>query len=97
MGQQLRQGDGFVAALRSHQVHREIIPAEFPHHLAAHAAGGEGPGNDAALAAAYGQGGKVPVPVIHGLENGGPLCADGGAEGGIFDVAALIHRAVLAQ
>ena len=35
--------------------------------------------------------------VIHGLENGGPLCTEGGAEGSILDVAALVNRAVFAQ
>ena len=96
MGQQLCQRNGFIASVRTHQVHREIILAKFPHDLTAHAAGRKSTGNDTALAAAHRQGGKVPMTVIHGLENGGPLCADGGAERSILDVAALVNRAVLA-
>ena len=39
---------------------------------------------------------KVPMPLADGLGHRRPLGADGGAEGGVFDVAAGEHRAVAA-
>ena len=68
-GQDLGQGVGF-AALRRNHVDEKIVAAEFPHHLTAHAAGRERPGDDAVLSAAHGDGGKVPVAVIDRLEEG---------------------------
>ena len=94
--QDLGQGVGFAALRRDH-VNEKIVAAEFPHHLTAHAAGRERPGDDAVLSAAHGDGGKVPVSVVDRLEEGGALGADRGAVGRVFDVAALIHRPVGAQ
>ena len=95
-GQQLRQCHGFIPFV-VHQMNEKIVPAELPHDLTADPAGWEGPGDDAILAAADGDGGKVPVPVIDGLEKGGALGAVGWTVGGVFDVAALIDGAVGAQ
>ena len=39
-GQQLRQGVDLVGFTHAAQIDAEVIPAEFPHHLTAHAAGG---------------------------------------------------------
>ena len=94
--QDLGQGVGFAALRRDH-VNEKIVAAEFPHHLTAHAAGRERPGDDAVLSAAHGDGSKVPVAVVDRLEEGGALGADRGAVGRVFDVAALIHRPVGAQ
>ena len=76
--QDLSQGVGFAALRRDH-VNEKIVAAEFPHHLTAHAAGRERPGDDAVLSAAHGDGGKVPVSVVDRLEEGGALGADRGA------------------
>ena len=64
VGQQLGQGDGLDGAVFSYQVDDKIVPAEFPHHLAADAAGREGAGDDAVLSAADGYGGEVPMAVV---------------------------------
>ena len=95
-GQQLGKGHGFKPRLID-QINAEIISAELPHDLTADPTGREGPGYDAILAAADRDGGKVPVPVVDGLEKGGAFGAVGRAVGGVFDVAALIDGAVGAQ
>ena len=84
-GQDLCQSSGFIA-LVVHHVNQEILPAELPHHLAAHTAGREGSGDHPILAAADGDGRKVPVAVIDRLEEGRPLGTVGGAVSGIFIV-----------
>ena len=94
MGQQLCQGDGFVASVLADDINEKIILAKFPHHLAADTAGRECAGDGAILAAADGDGHEVPVAIVNGLEKGGALGAVGGAVGGIFNVAALVHGAV---
>ena len=73
--QKFRQGHGFDTALRADHVDPEIVTAKFPHHLPANAAGGEGSGDDAVLAAADRNGGKIPVAVIDCLEESRPFCA----------------------
>ena len=95
-GQQLCHGFGFEA-LFVHHVDQKTIIAELPHDLPAHAAGRKTAGNNAILAAADGNGSKIPVTVIDCLENCGAFRAVGGSVGGVFNVAALIHRAIFAQ
>ena len=96
VGQKLGQCDR-LKALVVYQIDAEIVSAELPHDLTADAAGWEGTGDDAALSAADGDGGKVPVSVIDGLEKCRPLGAVGGAVGSVFDVAALIDASVGTQ
>ena len=96
-GHQVGQGQGGDGAGAVGHVDRKIRAAEFRHHLAADTAGGAKGGDLSTFAAANGDGGKVPVAVVDGLEKGGALGAVGGAVGGIFDIAALIDRAVGAQ
>ena len=72
VGQKLGQCDR-LKALVVYQIDAEIVSAELPHDLTADAAGWEGTGDDAALSAADGDGGKVPVSVIDGLEKCRPL------------------------
>ena len=95
--QQLCQCFYLPGVVRACQIYGKIRAAEFPHHLAAHTAGGTKPGNDAALAAAYGDGGKIPLPFADSFEKGGTLGAVGGGKGGVFNVAALVHGAVGAE
>ena len=97
VGKQLGEGQFFVASALPYQVNDEIIAAEFPHDLAADTARGECAGDIAVLAAADGDGGKVPLAVVDRLEDGGALGAVGGAVGRVFNVAALVDRAVAAQ
>ena len=96
VGQQLRKGHGLEAGVMD-QVDYKVIGAEFPHHLAADAAGREGAGDDSVLAAADGDGGKIPVAVVDRLEEGGAFGADRGGVGSVFHVAALIDGAVGAE
>ena len=96
IGQKLPEGHGLIA-LFVHHVNKEIVLTELPHDLAADPAGRKGPGDNATLAAADSDGGKVPVTVIDGLKNSGSLSAVGGALGGVFDVAALIDGSVGTQ
>ena len=96
VGQKLGKRNCFIGNV-VYKVDDKVIGAEFPHYLTANTAGGERSGDDAILAAAYGDGGKFPVTVVNGLENGTAFGADGGGEGGVFDVAALIYSAVFAQ
>ena len=77
VGQEVSQRHS-VKAVRIHQIHLKIIPTEFPHHLAADTAGRELSFNDAVLAAADGNGHKIPVSVVDRLEESGTLSADGG-------------------
>ena len=95
-GQQLRQCHGFKALL-VHQINEKILSAELPHDLTADPAGRKGPGDRSVFSAADGDGGKVPVSVVDGLEEGGAFGAVGGAVGGVFDVAALIDGSVGTQ
>ena len=76
-GQDVLQGVAFVAVTGACHVDHEVIPAEFPHYLAADTAGREEPGNDTVLAAADGDGGEIPVAVVDRLEDGGALGAYG--------------------
>ena len=94
VGQQITQGDCLVGAVDTHHVNHEVNAAKFPHYLTADAAGRERAGDHAVLAAADGDGGEIPVAVVHSLEEGGALGAVGGAVGRIFDVAALVDRAI---
>ena len=73
MGKQLRQSKAIPSAVRTHQIDRKIILAEFPHYLPADTAGGESTGNDAVFAAADGDGLKAAVAVIYRLKEGGAL------------------------
>ena len=66
-GQQLSQSLDLIA-LGADDIHQEIILAELPHDLAANAAGRECAGDHTILAAADGDGGKVPVAVVNSLE-----------------------------
>ena len=75
----------------------EIVLAELPHHLTAHTAGREKALDDTVLAAADSDGGKLPLAVGDGLEEGGALSADRGGIGGVFDVAAGVDGAVGAK
>ena len=56
--QDFRQSPGLIP-IRIHHIDQKIIAAEFPHHLAADAAGRESAGNDAILAAA--ERGTAPI------------------------------------
>ena len=92
-GQNLRQSPGLIAVSADH-INDKIIVTEFPHYLPANTAGRKCAGDDAVLAAADSDGNEIPVAVIDCLEEGSALGAVGGAVGSIFNVAALIHRAV---
>ena len=72
MGEQIREGDRLDASLCANKVDDKIIIAEFPHHLAADTAGREWAGDDAVLAAADSQGGKVPMAIVDRLEESRP-------------------------
>ena len=97
VGQNLRQGEAVIAIVGRSHVDHKIIVAKFPHHLPAHAAGRERAGDHAVLAAAHGNGHKIPVSIVDRLEKGCALGADSGGKGGVFNVAALVNRAVGAQ
>ena len=97
VGEQIGEGDRLDASVFSYQVDEKIILAEFPHYLTAHAAGREKACENAILSAADGNCLELPFPIVHRLEEGASLGADRGGEGGIFDVAALVHPAVFAQ
>ena len=94
--QELGQG-ALLIALDIHHVNEEFVAAEFPHHLAADPAGRKNTGDHTVLAAADSDGNKIPVAVVHRLEERGALGAVGWAVGGVFDVAALVNGAVGAQ
>lgn len=79
------------------QIDGEIGAAEFAHHLPADAAGGTEVGDHAAFAAADGDGGEIPPAFADSLKNCGALGAVGGGEGGIFNIATLVHGAVGAE
>ena len=96
IGQKLLECHSLISFV-VHQIDKEIVVAEFPHDLAADPAGREGPGDNAVLSAADGDGSKIPVPIVDSFENGGALGAVGGAVGGVFDVAALIDGSVGTQ
>ena len=96
IGQKLPECHSLISFV-VHQIDKEIVVAEFPHDLAADPAGREGPGNDAILSAADGDGSEIPVSIVDGFENGGALGAVGGAVGGVFNVAALVDGAIGAQ
>ena len=68
-----------------------------PEPLPADPAGGKSTGNDTVLAAADGNGPKAAVTVIYSLKEGSALGAVGGGIGGVFNIAALIHTAVIAK
>ena len=91
---QLSQSQCFEASVGAHEGDGEIVVAEFPHYLPADAARGKRTGKDAILAAADGDGGERAMTIVDCLEKGGALGAVGGRIGGIFNIAALIHRAV---
>ena len=95
-GQNFCQCCRFPALFGDH-MDLEIIFAEFPHHLAADAAGRERTFDDAVLAAADSDGYEGAVAVVDRLEESGPLSADGGGEGCVFDIAALIYCTIGAQ
>ena len=95
VGQQLGQRQCVKHTVFTDKIHSEIVVAELPYHLPAHTAGRKCAGDGAISAAADGDGRKIPVSVINRLENGGALGAVGGAVGCVFDIAALVHRAVL--
>ncbi len=97
VGQKLRKPIALIGALGAYGVYQEIRLAEFLHDLTAHTAGRKKSGDHPVLAAAHGDGGEVPMAVVHGLEDSGTFGADGRTEGGVFDVAALIHGAVGTQ
>ena len=94
---QLGQGTGLIGVIYIHHVDQKIVLAELPHHLPADAAGREHTGNDAVLTAADSDGHEVPVAVIDGLEESGALGADGGGKGCVLDIAALVHRELVAE
>ena len=87
---------GFVALRRDH-INGEIIIAEFPHHLAADAAGRENIGSIPVFAADDGDGGKLPLALGDGFEKCGALSAVAGAVGRVFNVAAEIDLPALCQ
>ena len=69
VGQELAQGQLPEASALPYQIDRKVIPAEFPHHLAAHPAGREGAADHTVLSAADGDGGEVTVAVEDRLED----------------------------
>ena len=97
VGQQICHGAAFKGISAGDHVDHKIIVTEFPHHLAAHAAGRECAGNNPILTAADGDGGKVPMAVVNRLEDGGTLGEDGGGEGCVFNIAAAVYGAVGTQ
>ena len=96
VGQKLCQRYGIVA-VGMHQIDDKIVAAEFPHDLTAYTAGRKCAGDDTVFAAADSNGGKIPLSVVNGLEEGSAFAAVGRAVGCVFDVATLIHRAIFAQ
>ena len=66
-GQDLGQCSGFKS-VRVHHVNQKIVIAEFPHDLTADTAGREAACDHTILAAADGDGHKIPVAVIDRLE-----------------------------
>ena len=88
-GEELVQGqDLMVAGQVSHD--HQAVRAELGQDLAAEAAGGDGLGR----VGDDGQGLESPLAGGDGGKDGHPLGADGGAEGGVFDVAAGEDAAV---
>ena len=66
--QQIRQGPFFIP-IRGDHIDLEVLLAKLPHHLPAYAAGWEQPGDHAVLATTNGNGRKIPLAIIDGLEN----------------------------
>ena len=97
MGQNFAERNSLIAALCAYQINHKIILNKFPHYLAAYAARGELTGDLAVFAAADGDGGKFPMAIVHCLENGVSFSADGGGKGCVFNIAALVYRAVFTQ
>ena len=97
MRKKLRKGYCFIRALSAYHINHKVIRTKFPHHLSAHAAGRERPSDLTVFSAANGDGPEIPVSVIHRLEKSRAFRAVGRAIGGIFNVAALVHRSVCAQ
>ena len=73
-GQQFRERLQLIPLGCDH-VDLEIIPAEFPHHLTAHAAGRKQSGDFSILAAADGDGIEIPLSVVDRLKKRGALGA----------------------
>ena len=95
--QQLGKGQSLVRIVRACQIDDKIVLAEFPHDLPADTAGGKMTGDDPVLAAADRNGRKLPMPVIHRFEKGCALGTNGGGEGSVLYIAALIDCAVSAK
>ena len=96
-GQQLAQINCAIGSVGTDHIDHERFAAELPHHLPAYAAGRKFAGNNAILAAADGNGGKITVSIVDCLKKGGAFGAVCGAVGGIFDVAALVYGTVGAK
>ena len=96
MGQQICKRHGFIP-LCADDIDQEIILAEFPHNLAANAAGRECAGDYAILAAANRNGLKVTMSIVNSLKEGSALGAIGRAIGCVFNVAALVDRSIGTQ
>ena len=96
VGQKLGKGNGFVAVVFVHKVDKKRVITKFPHHLTADTARGELSRNHTVFSSADRNGGKGSVAVIDGFEKGGTFGAVRWAVGGIFDITALIDRAVCA-
>ena len=97
IGQKLPQIHRLICSARADHVDHEFLIAEFPHDLPANAAGWKGAGDHTVLAAADGNGGKIPVSVVDCLKKGGALRAVCRAVCRVFNVASLIHRPIRAQ
>ena len=97
VGQKLGKSTGLVSVILICHINEKILITELRHYLPTDTAGREHSGDNAILAAADCDGRKFPVAVVNRLEKGSAFCAVGGAIGGIFNVAALIHRAIRAQ
>ena len=95
-GEKLSQPLELPGSVGAGQIYGEIPAAKLGHYLAADAAGGEVACDDAVLAAADGNGGKISAAVTDCFEYGGAFSADCRGEGGVFDVAALVNGAVTA-
>ena len=95
--QELGQGPLHIGTVLPHKIDFEIVLTEFPHDLAADAAGWEHIGNDPILSAADRNGRKNPVAIVDRLEKGRALGAVRCPLGAVFNIAAAIDRAVGAQ